>query len=84
MHDRLFLGVTGLATDVQTLSQLLKFRMNLYRLREEREIKPQAFSALLTSSHVIIYLPPPRPLHSQTILPNEESDVGARIPPGTT
>ena len=48
MHDRLFLGVTGLATDVQTLSQLLKFRMNLYRLREEREIKPQAFSALLT------------------------------------
>jgi len=33
----------------QTLSQLLKFRMNMYKLREEREIKPAAFSALLTS-----------------------------------
>lgn len=49
MHDKLYMGVTGLATDVQTLGQLLKFRLNLYRLREEREIKPQTFSALLTS-----------------------------------
>jgi 20S proteasome subunit beta 3 len=49
MHDRLFMGVTGLATDVQTLSQLLKFRMNMYKLREEREMKPETFSALLTS-----------------------------------
>mmetsp|Transcript_61839 Transcript_61839/g.85027 ORF Transcript_61839/g.85027 Transcript_61839/m.85027 type:complete len:205 (-) Transcript_61839:341-955(-) len=49
MHSKLFMGVTGLATDVLTLQQLLKFKMNLYRLREEREIKPEAFSALLTS-----------------------------------
>lgn len=34
---------------MQTLSQLLKFRMNLYKLREEREMKPKAFSALLSS-----------------------------------
>jgi len=51
MHDKLMLGVTGLATDVQTLSQLLKFRLNMYRMREEREIKPETFSALLT--HVL-------------------------------
>ena len=49
MNDRLFMGVTGLATDVQTLAQLLKMRMNLYKLREERDMKPETFSALLTS-----------------------------------
>lgn len=49
MHNKLFMGVTGLATDVLTLQQLLKFKINMYRLREEREIKPEAFSALLTS-----------------------------------
>mmetsp|Transcript_53289 Transcript_53289/g.121460 ORF Transcript_53289/g.121460 Transcript_53289/m.121460 type:complete len:205 (+) Transcript_53289:65-679(+) len=49
MHDRLYMGVTGLATDVMTLSQILKMRMNLYKLREDREIKPETFSALLTS-----------------------------------
>ena len=49
MNDQLFMGVTGLATDVQTLSQLLKFRMNMYKLRENREMKPETFSALLTS-----------------------------------
>mmetsp|Transcript_14108 Transcript_14108/g.18333 ORF Transcript_14108/g.18333 Transcript_14108/m.18333 type:complete len:205 (+) Transcript_14108:58-672(+) len=49
MNDKLYMGVTGLATDVMTLSQLLKFRMNLYKLREDREMKPAVFSALLTS-----------------------------------
>lgn len=49
MNDRLFMGVAGLATDVQTLAQLLKMRMNLYKLREERDMKPETFSALLTS-----------------------------------
>lgn len=33
----------------QTLAQLLKFRMSLYKLKEDREIKPKTFSALLTS-----------------------------------
>ena len=30
MNDRLFVGLAGLATDVQTLDQLLRFRMDLY------------------------------------------------------
>jgi len=47
MHDRLFVGLSGLASDVQSVSQLLKFRMNLYRLREEREIAPKAFAHVL-------------------------------------
>eukprot|EP00621_Florenciella_sp_RCC1693_P001922 CAMPEP_0182530994 /NCGR_PEP_ID=MMETSP1323-20130603/7487_1 /TAXON_ID=236787 /ORGANISM="Florenciella parvula, Strain RCC1693" /LENGTH=204 /DNA_ID=CAMNT_0024740437 /DNA_START=87 /DNA_END=701 /DNA_ORIENTATION=- len=49
MNDKLMLGVTGLATDVLTLQQLLKFKLNMYKLREEREMKPETFSWLLTS-----------------------------------
>lgn len=33
------------------MKELLTFRLNLYRLREEREIKPETFSALL--SHIL-------------------------------
>jgi 20S proteasome subunit beta 3 len=49
MNDRLFCGLAGLASDVQTLDQLLKFRQNLYELREEREMTPQVFSNLLST-----------------------------------
>lgn len=45
------MGLSGLASDIQTLEQLLRFRLNMYRLREEREIKPETFSALL--SHML-------------------------------
>lgn len=44
-------GLPGLATDVITMKELLTFRLNLYRLREEREIKPETFSALM--SHIL-------------------------------
>jgi len=47
--DKVYTGLTGLASDVISLDQLLKFRTNLYKLRENREIKPEAFSALLSS-----------------------------------
>eukprot|EP00544_Gedaniella_sp_CCMP2646_P015510 CAMPEP_0202504746 /NCGR_PEP_ID=MMETSP1361-20130828/45469_1 /ASSEMBLY_ACC=CAM_ASM_000849 /TAXON_ID=210615 /ORGANISM="Staurosira complex sp., Strain CCMP2646" /LENGTH=204 /DNA_ID=CAMNT_0049138339 /DNA_START=32 /DNA_END=646 /DNA_ORIENTATION=+ len=49
MSDRIYVGLAGLATDVQTLNQLLKFRMQLYALREEREMSPQVFSHLLST-----------------------------------
>lgn len=48
LHDRLFVGLSGLATDLITLEQLLKFKLNMYKLREDREIKVETFSALLT------------------------------------
>lgn len=51
MNERLFVGLAGLASDVSTLQQLLKFRLNMYKLREEREIKPETFSAML--SHML-------------------------------
>ena len=48
LHDRLFVGLSGLATDLITLEQLLKFKLNMYKLREDRDIKVETFSALLT------------------------------------
>ena len=51
MSDRMFVGLAGLATDVQTLRNTLKFKLALYELREERVMKPEAFSALL--SHML-------------------------------
>ncbi|KAJ0409479.1 hypothetical protein P43SY_002369 [Pythium insidiosum] len=47
--DKTFLGLAGLATDVQTVSQLLKFKVNMYKMTEEREIKPKTLSAMLST-----------------------------------
>mmetsp|Transcript_1639 Transcript_1639/g.3918 ORF Transcript_1639/g.3918 Transcript_1639/m.3918 type:complete len:205 (-) Transcript_1639:132-746(-) len=49
INDRLFVGLGGLATDVQTVDQLLKFRQNLYELREERQMSPKVFSNVLSN-----------------------------------
>lgn len=49
VHDKLYVGLTGLASDVISLDQLLKFRCNMYKLREKRDMKPETFSALLST-----------------------------------
>ena len=49
MNDKVFVGLTGLATDMQTLEQKFRFRCNMYRLREEREIGAKAFSSMVSS-----------------------------------
>ncbi|KAK3428288.1 hypothetical protein EUGRSUZ_F04339 [Eucalyptus grandis] len=49
VHDKLFLGLSGLATDAQTLYQRLVFRHKLYQLREERDMKPETFANLVSS-----------------------------------
>lgn len=49
IHDRLFLGLAGLATDAQSLYQKLILRRNMYALREERDIKPSTFGWLVSS-----------------------------------
>ena len=49
MSDNIFVGLAGLATDVQTMDQLLRFRKDLYELREDREMSPQVFSNLLSN-----------------------------------
>ena len=49
MGPKLFIGLPGLATDVQTVSQRLKFRLNLYELRENRRIKPKTFMSMVSN-----------------------------------
>ncbi|TYI29147.1 hypothetical protein ES332_A05G296300v1 [Gossypium tomentosum] len=49
IHDRVFLGLSGLATDAQTLYQRLVFRHKLYQLREERDMKPETFANLVSA-----------------------------------
>lgn len=49
INDKTFIGLTGLATDVQTLEQKFRFRTNMYRLREERDISPSSFSNMVSS-----------------------------------
>ncbi|KAL4447175.1 hypothetical protein ABPG77_007208 [Micractinium sp. CCAP 211/92] len=50
IHDQLFIGLAGLGTDAETLSQRFAFKHNLYRLREERDIKPSAFGQMVSAT----------------------------------
>ncbi|EQL38734.1 proteasome core particle subunit beta 3 [Blastomyces dermatitidis] len=45
-----YLGLTGLATDVSTVSDVLRFKVNMYRLREERHISPKTLANLTSST----------------------------------
>ena len=49
LSDKLYVGLAGLATDVQTLHQLLQYRLGLYELQEERTMTPQVLSHLLSN-----------------------------------
>lgn len=45
----LFIGLPGLATDTKTVFQRLRFRINMYELRENRHIRPKTFASLVSS-----------------------------------
>ncbi|RWW02805.1 hypothetical protein GW17_00034088 [Ensete ventricosum] len=49
IHEKLYIGLSGLATDAQTMYQRLVFRHKLYQLREERDMKPQTFASLVSA-----------------------------------
>lgn len=49
MGPHLYLGVPGLATDGQTVMEKLRFRLNLYELKESRKIKPAAFASMTSN-----------------------------------
>jgi len=49
VHDKLYVGLSGLATDVQTLHQRFAFRHKLYQLREERNMRPETFASLVSA-----------------------------------
>ena len=46
---KLFVGLPGLATDTKTVFQRLRFRVNMYELRENRRMRPKTLSTLLSS-----------------------------------
>jgi len=48
--DRLYVGLPGLATDVATLRERFRFRVNMYTIKEEREIEPETFAKLVSST----------------------------------
>jgi 20S proteasome subunit beta 3 len=61
MGDKVFLGLSGLATDVQTLyspsstlthyrNERFRFKVNMYKLREERPIEPKTLAHLVSST----------------------------------
>lgn len=47
--DHLYLGLPGLATDNQTVSERLKFRTALYELKETRKMTPKVFSSMVSN-----------------------------------
>jgi len=49
MHDKLYVGISGLITDMQTVTQKLHYSMKMYELREERRIRPNVFANLVSS-----------------------------------
>jgi len=49
-YGDVYLGLTGLATDVNTVSDLFRYKVNMYRLREERNISPSTMANLVSSS----------------------------------
>ncbi|RKP15444.1 20S proteasome subunit beta 3 [Piptocephalis cylindrospora] len=50
LTPRTYIGLGGLATDVNTLADLFRVKLNLYKLREGREIEPETFAHLLSST----------------------------------
>ncbi|EDL11064.1 mCG13639 [Mus musculus] len=49
MGDRLYVGLAGLAIDVQTVAQRLKFLLNLYELKEGWQIKPYTLMSMVAN-----------------------------------
>jgi len=49
MQAKVFVGLSGLATDVQTVKNQLDYRINLYQLTEERDMSPAVMSHLVST-----------------------------------
>lgn len=49
INPHLWVGLPGLATDTQTVLEKLKFRANLYELKEGRTMKPETFASMLSN-----------------------------------
>ena len=47
MQDNIILGLAGLATDIQTFHKKMQYKLNMYRLRENRDMLPRTFASLV-------------------------------------
>lgn len=50
MTDRTYVGLPGLATDVATLREKFRYRLNMFHMKEDREIEPETFANLVSST----------------------------------
>jgi len=49
ISPHVYVGFAGLGTDALTVYQRLKFRVNLYELKENRKISPSTLSSMLSN-----------------------------------
>ncbi|CAD2096036.1 proteasome subunit beta type-3, putative [Plasmodium vinckei] len=49
INDHIYVGLSGLATDIQSLYELLRYRVNLYQIRQETEMNIDCFSNMLSN-----------------------------------
>ncbi|KZV66957.1 20S proteasome subunit beta 3 [Peniophora sp. CONT] len=48
--ERIYIGLPGLASDVLTLRERFRYRVNMYTIKESRPIEPSTFSHLVSST----------------------------------
>ncbi|KAL0080103.1 nucleophile aminohydrolase [Phycomyces blakesleeanus] len=48
--EKSFIGLPGLATDVLTLSERFRFKVNMYKMQEERDIEPKTLAHVVSST----------------------------------
>ena len=50
IHPRLFLAMSGLASDMHTLKATFEFKHKLYELRENRVMEPKTFASVVSTT----------------------------------
>ncbi|SPO20184.1 probable PUP3 - 20S proteasome subunit beta3 [Ustilago trichophora] len=48
--EKTYVGLPGLASDVATLRERFRYRVNMYKMKEERDIEPEVFAHLVSST----------------------------------
>lgn len=49
MGPHLYVGLPGLATDTQTVMERLRFRKNIYELKENRRMSPEVMASMVSN-----------------------------------
>ncbi|EQB78429.1 proteasome subunit beta type-3-like [Camelus ferus] len=65
MGNRLYIGLAGLTTNVQTVAQRLKFQLNLCELKEGRQIKLYTIMSMVAN---LLYEKRFRPYYTEPVI----------------